>query len=663
MLICYPRSLNIHLSWCSLNRNNPMFKTMSPKLIPLVSTSLFYLVFYLISALKFDVTMKAKDVTFGFMGNICLDFVINVLVAYMLYALSRRLSIFLVLQALIMGVLYIGNAIKIAFFGGPIMPDDVFALRSMLLILEGWQFIAAALTVAGIASLLLFNFSMRHWSSYLASLVAIMLGLTVVYKPEMLIEPLDKYTGNSVWDQRSNYLWHGGMLYSLQEGSRYFAMAEAPPDIDNAHEAAQRLMASRIVPEKPIKLGSVTKTFTPRNIHLVLLESFWDPNRLKKAGYNKNPLAPEFRKLWKSVDYTTAMPPVFGGYTANSEFEVLCGFPVIRNSVKFERQLLNSSPCLPHILADKGYRTVVSHPNVPVFWNRVNAYNYIGFQTYWSISDFVQDDMNREFMSDKTLYRQVIEKISPTLEKQQPVLDYIVTFFGHWNYPLSDSRPSIIKSRSKVEEVTTFANTAYYKSLELMGFIKEIQKRDPDSIIVAFGDHLPFLGGNYAGYVDSGVLAEHNSEFTPEMLKFYVTTPMIIIDGKNGPVKFGSLPLYQVPKLLLELLHYEEPTILDYAHPLPDMRIRPLPGLQFNILKNGKIDVCKEPPFSTTCQKSTEWLTDVTEVSNDLFIGQQFTRIKHKVNAAQNALFENMNNVVPETAKGTEKTDSSTKTK
>ena len=532
-----------------------------------------------------------------------------------------------------MGVLYVGNAIKISFFGGPIMPDDVFALRSMLLILEGWQFLAAALTVAGIASLLLFNFSMRHWSAYLATLSAILLGITVVYKPAMIIEPLDKYTGNSVWDQRSNYLWHGGMLYSLQEGTRYFAMAEAPPDVDIAQQSAQNLVAS--LPDKP---NTVVKSFTPRNIHLVLLESFWDPNRLKKAGYNKNPLAPEFRKLWKSVDYSTAMPPVFGGYTANSEFEVLCGFPVIRNSVKFERQLLNSTPCLPHILADKGYRTIASHPNVPVFWNRVNAYRNIGFQTYWSINDFVQDDMNREFMSDATLYRQVIEKITPSLKKKEPILDYIVTIFGHWNYPLSPSRPSKITSRSKVEEVSSFANIAYYKSLELMGFINEMRKRDPDGIIVAFGDHLPFMGGNYAGYVDSGVLAAHNSEFTPEMLKFYVTTPMIIIDGKNGPIKFGSLPLYQVPKLLLGLLNHEDPTILDYANPLPDMRIRPLPGLHFNVLKDGKIEVCKEPPYSGSCQQSSGWLNDVTAVSNDLFIGQQFTRIKHPVDNAANVV-------------------------
>ncbi len=602
-----------------ISRQQRLVIALPVKLIPVVSTATFYTLYILISALQFNVPLKVKAIP--------LDLSLQIVVAYILFAFSKRVSIFLLLQALIMGFLYVGNAIKIAFFGGPIMPDDVFALRSLLLVLEGWRFLAAAFTLAGIVSLLLFNFSMRHWSAYLATLTVILLGLTIVYKPTMILEPIDKHTGNSVWDQRSNYIWHGATLYSLQEGTRYFAIADSPPDMDAAQESADNLLASRPEQLKPV----TEKTFTSRNIHLVLLESFWDPNRLKKAGFNRNPLDADFRKLWKSTDYSMAMPPVFGGYTANSEFEVLCGFPVTKDNVKFERQLLNSVPCLPHILADKGYHTIASHPNVPVFWNRVNAYRYIGFQTYWSINDFVQDDMNREFMADETLYRQVIEKISPWLTKKEPMLDYIVTYFGHWNYPLSASRPEKVTSKSDVEEVSKYANTAYYKSKELMGFINRMRELDPDGIIVVFGDHLPFLGENFAGYVDSEVLASSRSDFAPEMFKFYVSTPMIIIDGKNGPLKIGSLPLYQVPKLLLNLLNNADKTILDYAHAIPDMRVRPLPGLHFNVLKDGKIDVCKEPPFSESCQTSTKWLQDVTIVSNDLFIGRQFTRIKHPI--------------------------------
>jgi len=439
-----------------------------------------------------------------------------------------------------------------------------------------------------------------------------------------ILEPLDRYFGNSVWDQRSNYLYRGATLYSVQEGARYFADAHIPPDRDLALSAAANLLDNVTI------RTTAPGNFTPRNVHIVLLESFWDPTLLKEAGYNQDPLAPAFRRLWERAGFSHAMSPVYGGYTANAEFEILCGFPVIEDNVKFERQLLNDVPCLPHLLAGYGYRTLASHPNVPVFWNRINAYRRMGFQTYWSKQDFLLDDMNREFLSDASLYRQVLEKIADPIDSKQPLLNYIVTYFGHWNYPLNDSRPNRITASSAVKEVSGYANTMYYKSIELMIFLERLQARDPDSIIVLFGDHLPFMGENFAGYVDSGVLASKRSDFSADMFRFYVSTPMVIIDGPRGPVKTGNLAIYEIPALLLKLLHFNEPTIMDYTQAPDGMRVRPLPGLHVDLLADGGVEVCKEPPFTSACQTSTRWLQDVLIVNDDLFIGQQFTRQQHR---------------------------------
>ncbi|MGD8875517.1 MAG: LTA synthase family protein [Gammaproteobacteria bacterium] len=597
----------------------PTLKTVLQKLLPVFSTAFFYALYYLISSLQFDVQIKPAAIPF--------DYLLQLLVGYVLFALSRRLWVFVVLQGLLMGVLYVGNAVKISFFGGPIMPDDVYALRSLLLVLDGWHFVAAAVPLAAIAALLLFNFSLRHWSAYLACMLVILFGMTLLYKPAAILQPLDRHFGHSVWDQRSNYLHRGATLYSLQEGARYFADAHVPPDRDLAKSAAQNLLANSAA------RIAAPGNFSPRNVHIVLLESFWDAALLKKAGYNQDPLAPAFRRLWKRTGYAHALSPVFGGYTANAEFEILCGFPVVEDNVKFERQFLNDVPCLPHLLAGQGYRTVASHPNVPVFWNRVNAYRRMGFQTYWSKPDFQLDDMNRNFLSDASLYRQVLEKISGQVDAGQPLLDYIVTYFGHWNYPLNAARPGKITATSAVEEVSTYANTMYYKTLELMVFIEKLQAQDPDGIIVLFGDHLPFMGENFAGYVDSGVLAAKRSDFSDDMFRFYVSTPLIIIDGTRGPVKTGDVAVYEIPALLLDLLHLNGSTIMDYTRPPDGIKVRPLPGLHFDLLADGSIEVCKEPPYSEACKVSTRWLQDVLVVNDDLFIGEQFTRRQQRSSA------------------------------
>ncbi|MEY3280268.1 MAG: hypothetical protein RL674_253 [Pseudomonadota bacterium] len=581
--------------------------------LPIYSTALLYVFYYCISVFEFDVKIEPTSVP--------LDSFAQLILAYILYSISRRAWIFFILHALIMGVLYIGNPIKIAFFGGPLMPDDIFALRSLLLILSGWKFFALAFPLVALGGLLFLNFKLRRLHNYIGGVIGGVLALTVIYQPNLIVYPIDTYIGTKEWDQRSNYLWQGATIHTLLETARYFLVADKAPDVDVARAAAKQLLA-----QHPLDNTPSTEDFKPRNVHIVLLESFWDANNLKKVKFSQNPLSDDFRKLWKTADNSVALVPVFAGMTANSEFEVLCGFPVTKNTVKFERQLLNEVPCLPRLLADKGYKTVVSHPNVPVFWNRVNAYHRVGFQTYWSEKDFELDDINREFLGDSSLYRQVLGKISSTLESKAPMLDYIVTYFGHWDYPLNESRPPQITSTSKVEEVNGYANTTYYKSREFVEFVKNLQKSDPNGIIVAFGDHLPFLGEHFAGYVESDVLKNSRGEFSDAMYKTYVSTPLLIIDGQKGALKVGRLPLYQVPKLILGLLNMHQPTIMDYTMPPEKERVRPLTGLHFDEWADGQIQVCKAPPYSPECEHSLAWIEAVKTVSNDLFIGGQFTR-------------------------------------
>ncbi len=578
--------------------------------LPFFSTTLLYVICYFISVIRFHVEIE----------SFVSDYIAQLILAYLTYALSRKRWTFITLQLFLMSFLYIGNAVKIAFFGGPMMPDDVFSVRSLLLILESWQFFAAVIPLVTILCLSFFNFSLKNWKSYTSAILCVSLLMTIYFRPALIVDYVDKNVGTKEWDQRSNYLWQGATLYAITEISRYFLFADSVPDIGQAQKAARFLLASQH--KTPVN----NDNFTPRNVHIVLLESFWDENSLKKVQFSENPLDNNFRQLWKAANYSHGLTPVFAGMTANSEFEILCGFPVTKNTVKFERQLLNEVPCLPRLLADKGYKTVVSHPNVPIFWNRVNAYHRVGFQTYWSEKDFVLDDINREFLGDSSLYRQVLDKISDDLDKKTPIVDYIVTYFGHWDYPLNENRPPRIKTNSRVPEVTSYANTLYYKSHELMAFLNVLKQKDPHGIIVLFGDHLPFLGDNFAGYVESEKLAKSRSDFSDDMFKFYVSTPLLVIDGEKGALNLGDLPLYQVPKLILNLLNYHEPTIFDYTIPPENMRIRPIVGLHF-ALENGNLDVCKQLPYSQNCQVSADWLKAVNEVSNDLFIGKQFSRI------------------------------------
>jgi hypothetical protein len=365
-----------------------------------------------------------------------------------------------------------------------------------------------------------------------------------------------------------------------------------------------------------------------RNIHLVLEESFWDPAPLTAADVAQ-PIDPRFMQLWAESGHTHSLSPAFAGQTANAEFEILTGFPLDRVSVKFEEGFNDHLPALPQILRDIGYRTVASHPNSPGFWNRLVAYQKLGFETFWSLGDFVQDDMAGPFLSDKSLHAQVGEKLADT-DDGRPIFDYTVTFYGHWGYDASKFRPAVLDTRSHVDEVNAYINTMHYKSQEMMDALAHIQASDPDSIVILFGDHLPILGRKFAGYVESGFLASSFGDFTPDMYARSTATPLVVIDGRNGPLKLGNVPMYRLGRILLDLIQYDQPSMLDLAlppsHVLQETVLRPLPGVVVSYRPDGfeqaRVALPDKPGAADT--EIVAWLNDVKLIAADIFDGKQY---------------------------------------
>ncbi len=556
------------------------------------------------------------------------DLVAHLLIGALLFMMARNLLRFAVAMAVVFSAFTAGNAIKLAVLGGPVMPDDFLAARNLFLLLEGWQLWGSVALLALPIAALLWMFAWRRpraWATLTAAGLAL---LALASSPAPASRWLDDRFGDWVWNQRGNYEMRGLPIHLVQEAARNLARRGAAPQVADVDAALMRLGAAR--PGPFIDVAGAEPGRGGRNVHMIVLESFWDPLPLKAAGLSADPLDPAFRKLWKAAGHARALSPVFGGYTANAEFEALCGFPVQTDAVFFEGRLRRDAPCLPRHLAEAGYRSVASHPNAAPFWNRINAYRRIGFEQYWSDRDFVLDDMNGEFLSDASLFRQVLERVGPELGGAQPVFNYVLTYFGHLDYPLNAARPEVIKADTDNALVQAYANTVHYKSRELMGFLKQLRRRDPDAIIVLFGDHLPSLGWNHGGYAESGLLAPKRSEFDDEMFRTLVATPLVVIDGRRGPIRTGDLPIYALPALILDLLGDERDTMLRFAARADDvLRVRPLPGVHFT-LENDALTVCRSGELQVGCEASAAWVEAVSVLKRDLFSGQQ-----HALGAAE----------------------------
>lgn len=538
------------------------------------------------------------------------DLALHLLLALLLSTIFARRWSFALTFGVLTLLLHLGHAAKMASLGGPLSPDDYFAFKAFLGIAEPWQ---RNLVLGGgllILLTLLHGFGWKQPRRIVAALILVTLGAGLVKSPQPLLAWMDGHFGHVEWDPAGNFNRRGPTVHSLQEVARFFSSSQPLPCADAVAAA---------LPTHTLVEG-LTKPGEARNLHVIVLESFWDVGQLK-AALSEDPLPEDFRALWGQTGESRILSPVFGGYTANAEFEALCGFPVTENSVRFERNLTRQVPCLPAVLGESGYTSVASHPNIPVFWNRHNVYQRIGFERFWAGGDFSYDDMNGGFLSDRSLYRQVLDKIDPLLDGEKPLFNYVLTFFGHLPYPLSADRPQLFTSQSAFADVGAYASTLHYKARDLMDFLAELRERDPNGLIVVFGDHLPVLGG-LGAYVESGLIAAERADFTPEMYLTLAATPLIIIDGKNGPVPLGNLPMYRLPSLILSLLGNGSRTLFDYTAAPEGMQIRPLVGMNLNLL-GDQVEVCKDDSWSESCETSASWLERVRVLAADLFIGEQ----------------------------------------
>ncbi|TDQ82187.1 phosphoglycerol transferase MdoB-like AlkP superfamily enzyme [Dongia mobilis] len=580
-------------------------------LIPIASSLVLYGCFYLLQSVLFNVAIVPVRVP--------ADLALFTALSLLLFALARRVWPFLILQALLAAMLYPGSAAKIAIMGRPLMPEDIYSLEAFIRLMGPLGWVLAGIPLFLMALLFIGNLPLGRRLA-LSAVIVLPVGSGIAgggiaggsLAAPTLLAWMDDIWGDKPWDQRENYVWRGGTIHMAQELLRVAAIAQPTPARDD--------VAAVLVRHAPAPRPGGLPVATPRNVHLVLEESFWDPAPLTATGLAQSPLDPRFLKLWDAAGRSTALSPAFGGQTANAEFEVLCGFPLAQGAVRFEQPLNDDLPCLPRLLAGYGYRSIASHPNTPGFWNRAASYDRLGFETFWSSGDFVADDMTSIFLADASLHRQVGEKIAASADPR-PVFDYTVTYYGHWLYDLDARRPQAFATKTAVEELHRYVSVMHWKSRDMMDAIEHWQRTDPDALIVVFGDHLPLLGQNLAGYAESGFLGNGGDSEDAAMQMRSAETPLLVIDGRNGPVKLGRVPMYRLPHLVLDLLGIPDAGIHALATPPDDLILRPLPGKVVGMDAAGRDFLCQGGTPIPPCDRVAAWQADIDLLARDIFSG------------------------------------------
>ncbi len=279
------------------------------------------------------------------------------------------------------------------------------------------------------------------------------------------------------------------------------------------------------------------------NIYIVVLESFINPNYIQNIHYNKNPLSPKLLPYLKNGDFSHVISPVYGGNTAQAEFEILTGIHAFAKVDTIEFNILKGYKINAFLSALKssGYQTKATIATSSQFFNSKLAYKSLGFDsvTFLKESPNFTPNPNDKKIFDGDLFNYNFKEIEENLKtSKQPLFNYILGMYGHVPYERNlKSRPNVITIKGKnYPAIKRVANQFYYRTQALAEYIKNIYTIDPTAIILISSDHIPAILNNKIKY------------------KFDKHTNIALLLHNKEFQTFNTIPQYQLPHLIWKIL-------------------------------------------------------------------------------------------------------------
>ena len=250
---------------------------------------------------------------------------------------------------------------------------------------------------------------------------------------------------------------------------------------------------------KPAVIGIMNETFADMSVF----------EGIRNAGYEG---PHQYNSLAGVIQRGPLMVSVYGGGTANSEFEFLTGNSMaFIGTGKYAYQLydLSEVDSLVKQFEELGYTSAAMHPQDPVNWKRSTAYKQLGFDEFLSISDFEGAPVYHAGVTDAATYDKVIELLE---RDDAPQFIFDVTMQNHGGYG-ADSVPAEDIVQLDIPGVSPEVATSlgvYLACIErsdgdIAYFIQRLQALDRPVVLVFFGDHQPGMDESLYGAIESGL--------------------------------------------------------------------------------------------------------------------------------------------------------------
>lgn len=477
-------------------------------------------------------------------------------------AFGRRFLSALLVVPLVITTAFISNQ-KQHYLSDPLYPSDMLFGRQIMELLpvmvRDRPFTAVALAVGIVLSVAGLAFALRYgWRhfpriSVSTRLKTLCLGLPVIAAFGSLMD----YSQYSyirdrlqvvpmMWDQKENYRSNGFIL----------AFIFNIPMADVAAPAGFGTQALDAIPAR--NYGYLSGPREKPDVIMLMSESFWDPTRLK-TQFSADPM-PNIRAAQSGYVFS----PEFGGMTANVEFEALTGFSnafLPYGSIPYQQYIRRDIPSLATFFRGEGYAARSLHPFSGWFWNRNEVYKDFGFEEFRTEDTMPPMEKRGIFASDDSLMKEIMNEADGM---DRPFFFFAVTLQGHGPYEPNRYARNTINIQGNIPDADKATLGTYTQGVKeaddsLKMLMDWAEKRERETIIVLWGDHLPPLGSVYmnTGYMPDQVATRKASV---DVMKQEHETPLVIWSSKKGTKKdVGTISPSLLSYHLLKYAGFEHP--------------------------------------------------------------------------------------------------------
>lgn len=241
------------------------------------------------------------------------------------------------------------------------------------------------------------------------------------------------------------------------------------------------------------------------NVVFILSEAFSDLENISEITFNE-PLMKEINNYKKDNDKMVfdLLVPAYGGSSVNTEFEILTGASLtfwspgfIPYNQYYSDSIGKNAPNIIKEFNNNGYTTMYLTPWGEDSYNSKRNYKLFGADKTIYGSD-LKGSNKGQFYSDKSLMKDIYNQLKDTKEGEYK---FIMTASGQNHFPYTEDKyekydvsvKNTEYSKQSTNMLKSYAQGIYDASKELNNLYKMIQNLDTPTIIVFFGDHLPYI--------------------------------------------------------------------------------------------------------------------------------------------------------------------------